>query len=90
MSRFLGQHILSVNQFDIDAISQIFQVADSMEVYTRREKRTTVLDGAILGNLFFEPSTRTRVSFGTAFNLLGGKVRETVGVGNSALAKGES
>ncbi|BDX05325.1 aspartate carbamoyltransferase [Planctobacterium marinum] len=90
MSRFLGQHILSVNQFDLDAITQIFNVADTMQVYTRREKRTTVLDGAILGNLFFEPSTRTRVSFGTAFNLLGGEVRETVGVSNSALAKGES
>lgn len=90
MSRFLGQHVLSVNQFDLDAITQIFSVADAMQVYTRREKRTTVLDGAILGNLFFEPSTRTRVSFGTAFNLLGGKVRETVGVSNSALAKGES
>jgi len=49
-----------------------------------------VLDGAILGNLFFEPSTRTRVSFGTAFNLLGGEVRETTGLSNSALAKGES
>ena len=90
MSQFVGQHILSVNQFDIEAIEQIFAVADRMEVYRRREKRTTVLDGAILGNLFFEPSTRTRVSFGTAFNLLGGSVRETTGVTNSALAKGES
>ena len=90
MNQFVGQHILSVNQFDLDAISQIFYVADNMEVYRRREKRTTVLDGAILGNLFFEPSTRTRVSFGTAFNLLGGAVRETTGVTNSALAKGES
>ena len=49
-----------------------------------------MLEGAILGNLFFEPSTRTRVSFGTAFNLLGGEVRETTGMSNSALAKGES
>ncbi|XOV80767.1 MAG: aspartate carbamoyltransferase [Aestuariibacter sp.] len=90
MSHFLGQHILSVNQFDRDAINEIFQVADKMQKYARRECRTTVLHGAILGNLFFEPSTRTRVSFGTAFNLLGGAVRETTGLGNSALAKGES
>lgn len=90
MSQFLGQHILSVNQFDLDAITKIFDVADGMEVYRRREKRTTVLDGAILGNLFFEPSTRTRVSFGTAFNMLGGSVTETTGIINSALAKGES
>jgi len=49
-----------------------------------------VLDGAILGSMFFEPSTRTRVSFGSAFNLLGGEVRETTGFENSAIAKGES
>jgi len=40
--------------------------------------------------MFFEPSTRTRVSFGSAFNLLGGEVRETTGFENSAIAKGES
>ena len=90
MSQFTGNHVLSVNQFDRDAIEKIFNVAHSMEPYARRKKRTTVLDGAILGNLFFEPSTRTRVSFGTAFNLLGGEVRETTGMSSSALAKGES
>ena len=90
MSQFTGNHILSVNQFDRDAIEKVFSVAHSMEPYAKRQKRTTVLDGAILGNLFFEPSTRTRVSFGTAFNLLGGEVRETTGMSNSALAKGES
>lgn len=90
MNQFLGQHILSVNQFNVDATEQVFAVADQMQQYASRKKRTAVLDGAILGNLFFEPSTRTRVSFGTAFNLLGGSVRETTGVTNSALAKGES
>ncbi len=87
---FTGSHILSVNQFDREAIEQVFNVAHLMQPYAKRQKRTTVLDGAILGNLFFEPSTRTRVSFGTAFNLLGGEVRETTGLSNSALAKGES
>jgi len=43
-----------------------------------------------MSNMFFEPSTRTRVSFGSAFNLLGGEVRETTEVKASALAKGES
>lgn len=90
MSEFTGNHILSVNQFDREAIERVFDVASKMQPYARRQKRTTVLDGAILGNLFFEPSTRTRVSFGTAFNLLGGEVRETTGMDNSALAKGES
>jgi aspartate carbamoyltransferase catalytic subunit len=90
MTQFIGQHVLSVDQFDREAINYVFHVAREMEPYALRQKRTTVLDGAILGNLFFEPSTRTRVSFGTAFNLLGGDVRETTGKENSALAKGES
>jgi aspartate carbamoyltransferase catalytic subunit len=90
MADFTGNHILSVNQFEREAIEKIFSVADKMTPYAKRQKRTEVLNGAILGNLFFEPSTRTRVSFGTAFNLLGGEVRETTGMDNSALAKGES
>ena len=90
MHSFTGSNILSVDQFDRDAIRSVFEVADRMEPYAHRKKRTRVLDGAILGNLFFEPSTRTRVSFGTAFNLLGGEVRETAGINTSALSKGES
>lgn len=90
MKTLIGQHILSVEQFDREAITDIFAIADRMRPYAKRQKRTDVLNGAILSNLFFEPSTRTRVSFGTAFNLLGGFVRETTGIGSSALAKGES
>ena len=90
MMTFQGSHILSVSQFDREAISRILQVSTQMAPYAERKKRCHVLEGAILNNLFFEPSTRTRVSFGTAFNLLGGFVRETVGIENSSLSKGES
>lgn len=90
MLSFQGENILSVNQLDREAIEHIFAVAKQMEPYAKKHKRTRVLEGAILANLFFEPSTRTRVSFGTAFNLLGGIVRETTGMQSSALAKGES
>lgn len=86
----LGSHILSVDQFDRSTIERLFLVADKMEPFALREKVTRVLEGAILGNLFFEPSTRTRVSFGSAFNLLGGNVRETATSLSSSLAKGES
>ncbi len=88
--QFAGSHILSVNQFERADIEHIFTVADRMEPYAHRHKITHVLDGAILGSMFFEPSTRTRVSFGAAFNLLGGHVRETTGFEHSAIAKGES
>ena len=87
---FIGSHILSIAQFEREDIERVFTVADTMEPYAQRRKVTRVLEGAILGNMFFEPSTRTRVSFGAAFNLLGGEVRETTGFKNSAIAKGES
>jgi aspartate carbamoyltransferase catalytic subunit len=87
---FTGAHILSINQFDRADIQRVFEVADAMEPYALRHKVTRVLEGAILGNMFFEPSTRTRVSFGAAFNLLGGNVRETTGFESSSITKGES
>lgn len=87
---FVGSHILSVSQFERGDVDLVFRVADRMLPYAKRARVTRVLEGAILGNMFFEPSTRTRVSFGCAFNLLGGEVRETTGVKSSALVKGES
>lgn len=88
--KFTGSHILSISQFERADIEGIFAVADRMVPYAQRQRVTHVLDGAILGSMFFEPSTRTRVSFGSAFNLLGGAVRETIGFESSAIAKGES
>jgi aspartate carbamoyltransferase catalytic subunit len=85
-----GQSVLSISQFEKADIDNIFRVADDMEPYAQRQKRTRALEGAILGNMFFEASTRTRISFGSAFNLLGGDVRETAGLELSALSKGES
>jgi aspartate carbamoyltransferase catalytic subunit len=87
---FRGAHILSVKQFERSDVDRVFEVADNMVPYARRERITKVLEGAILGNMFFEPSTRTRVSFGCAFNLLGGQVRETADVNTSSMSKGES
>jgi len=87
---FTGNHIISVSQFDRPAADRVFEVADGMQPYAMRKRITRVLQGAILSNMFFEPSTRTRVSFGSAFNLLGGEVRETTEVKASSLAKGES
>ena len=87
---FSGNHILSIDQFDRTDIEKLFSVADKLEPFASKEKITRVLEGAILGNMFFEPSTRTRISFGASFNLLGGNVREIAEVGSSSLAKGES
>ncbi|MGE0622602.1 MAG: aspartate carbamoyltransferase [Pseudomonadales bacterium] len=87
---FVGNHILSVDQFGREDVERLFDVADDMRIYADRARITRVLQGAILSNMFFEPSTRTRISFGCAFNLLGGDVRETTELKSSSLAKGES
>ena len=81
---------MSVAQLDRADVEQIFAVADKMTPFAQRERVTRVLDGAILCNLFFEASTRTRLSFGAAFNFLGGSVRETTDMASTSLVKGES
>jgi aspartate carbamoyltransferase catalytic subunit len=88
--KFAGSHILAVDQFDLPMIERLFAVTDQMLPYARRLRTTRVLEGAVLGTLFFEPSTRTRLSFSAAFNRLGGQVSETTGFAFSSMAKGES
>jgi aspartate carbamoyltransferase catalytic subunit len=82
--------LLSVDQFSRESVEDLFRIADQMQPIARRQKVSRVLEGAVLGNLFFEASTRTRVSFGAAFCRLGGSVCDTTGFTFSSMAKGES
>ncbi|HUH39565.1 MAG TPA: aspartate carbamoyltransferase [Castellaniella sp.] len=82
--------LLSVDQFTRESVEELFRIADLMQPIARRQKVSRVLEGAVLGNLFFEASTRTRVSFGAAFCRLGGSVCDTTGFTFSSMAKGES
>ena len=84
------RQLLSVDQFSRESVEALFRVADVMQPVARRQKISRVLEGAVLGNLFFEASTRTRVSFGAAFCRLGGSVCDTTGFTFSSMAKGES
>jgi len=85
-----GAHILSTDDLSRERIEYLIQLAEQLVPYSQGIRITRVLEGAILANLFFEPSTRSRISFGAAFNRLGGAVRDTVGIGMSSIAKGES
>jgi len=85
-----GRHLLSVSQFDLVSLRALFDLADAVRPIAQRQGVCTVLDGAMLGSLFFEPSTRTRLSFESAFLRLGGEVTTTTGFTFSSMAKGES
>ena len=84
------KHLLSVDQLTRGDVEELFMLSDVMQPIARRQKVTRVLEGAVLANLFFEASTRTRISFGAAFCRLGGSVCDTTGFTFSSMAKGES
>jgi len=85
-----GRHLLSVSQFDRPGLDALFALTEAVTPIAERRSVCTVLDGAVLCSLFFEPSTRTRLSFESAFLRLGGEVTTTTGFTFSSMAKGES
>lgn len=87
---FYGQDILSVSQFDRSKLDYIFQVAHEMRVLVERFGSADLLQGKILANLFYEPSTRTSSSFMAAMLRLGGQVIPINNVQYSSVTKGES
>ena len=87
---FFGQDILSVRQFDRDKLDYIYRVADEMRSLVKRFGKANLLDGKILANLFYEPSTRTSSSFQAAMLRLGGRCISINEVHYSSVTKGES
>ncbi len=87
---FYGQDIISVSQFNRDKLDYIFGVAHEMRVLVERFGSADLLQGKILANLFYEPSTRTSSSFMAAMLRLGGQVIPINNVQYSSVTKGES
>ena len=87
---FYAQDILSVSQFDKPKLEYIFNVAHEMRVMVERFGSADLLQGKILSNLFYEPSTRTSSSFMAAMLRLGGQVIPINNVQYSSVTKGES
>lgn len=84
------RHVLSATQFDRDEIEDLFERADWMKS-VKRPNRAPVLLGKTVALLFYEPSTRTRMSFGLAAKALGANTITTEAAGLfSSAAKGES
>ncbi len=71
-------------------IDAIMQKASEMEPYAQKKRNGTMMNGTILATLFYEPSTRTRLSFETAMMRMGGKVISVADADSSSLSKGET
>lgn len=86
---FKKRHVLSMRDFSREEIDSVLDLASSLEPYARG-KKSDILSGKILALLFFEPSTRTRMSFETAMKRLGGSTINLGAAEASSIAKGES
>ncbi len=85
---FEGRDVISIKDFTREEIDFILKTASRMAPLV--EKGSDLLRGKILATLFFEPSTRTRLSFEASMHRLGGSVIGFSQPGVSSVAKGES
>lgn len=84
-------HVVEAQQFDRATLSKVFEVTREMEAVRPGSEGSKLLDGRLMSTLFYEPSTRTRLSFESAMQKLGGAVLSTESAGEySSAAKGES
>jgi aspartate carbamoyltransferase catalytic subunit len=83
--RFSGRDVISMRDFSRDDVVALLDACDKFE-----DESGALLHGKILANLFFEPSTRTRLSFHAAMARLGGTTIGFADASISSVAKGES
>ena len=87
----IGRDLISINDLSKIEIRAILTQAAEFERQLAEGKRLTLLDGRILATVFYEPSTRTRLSFESAMHRLGGAVISVAEAKtSSSAAKGET
>ena len=84
-----GMDVLAVSQFDEPMLRLVFETAIAMKKMVATKRKSNILHGRILANVFFEPSTRTMCSFDAAMKRLGGDVI-SVNETTSSAKKGET
>jgi len=89
MNEFFGKNIISVRDLDKQKLELIFDATDKI-IDMGHDKRREIARGKTLGYLFFEPSTRTRLSFESAMALLGGTSVGIADATSSSIHKGET
>ena len=81
-----NRSLVSIDDFSTDEIIKILDLTEEFE----KQPTSKLLDGKVIATLFFEPSTRTRLSFESAINRLGGKIVGFSDASNSSISKGET
>ncbi|MBE6500019.1 MAG: aspartate carbamoyltransferase [Methanobrevibacter thaueri] len=87
---FKLKNIISIKDFEREDVEFILNEASKLEDIAQSKEVSDELKGKILGLMFFEPSTRTRMSFETAMKRLGGDGIGFETSGSSSVSKGES
>jgi aspartate carbamoyltransferase len=85
-----GKDILNTAQFSLQELNLIMDTAANFEKRVKSEEIIRNMEGQVVASLFFEPSTRTRLSFETAINRLGARVVTVASAASSSVAKGET
>ncbi|HOO32229.1 MAG TPA: aspartate carbamoyltransferase [Thermotogota bacterium] len=83
-----GRHLIDPMDFSIEEINEVLEL--SQKIIENPEVYAKVCEGKIMGSLFYEPSTRTRLSFEAAMMRLGGQVIGFSEANSSSVSKGES
>jgi aspartate carbamoyltransferase catalytic subunit len=78
--------LVSIDDFSTEEILRILDLAEEFE----KQPTSNILDGKVFATLFFEPSTRTRLSFESAISRLGGKIMGFADAAISSVSKGET
>jgi aspartate carbamoyltransferase catalytic subunit len=90
MLDFAGRDVVSIRDLSREEILYILDHASKAMPVARGERRSQALEGKLLATLFFEPSTRTRLSFETAMHRLGGSVIGFADASGTSVVKGET
>lgn len=89
MNEFYNKDIISIKDFTKDQLEKIFTSTDKM-IQLDSSQRREICKGKTLGYLFYEPSTRTRLSFDSAMASIGGNSLGISNISSSSTQKGES
>ncbi len=87
---FKGRDVVSIIDLTLEEINYILDVAEKMVPAARGEEVLDLVPGKLMAGLFYEPSTRTMLSFETAMKRVGGKVIGFSDVSATSTAKGET